>query len=213
MTIWNTSYSVFYVSCYGFVKKCAETTLSRPLCKQIIFNWLSRDFFLTPDRSNKSMLEDVEHNQQAIYYLGNYVIWLCPRWDFWTEVFIFINHVLDTTDETNLDLPVSVCCLFSLLKCFFCFWNSDMHCWRNVRKLDFCNFWKLQMVCAISFLYMRVGRSCGGIFCSQGRHIKKNAGNIISETELTLLQFYVSWEIIVSWAAANDYWELIVCDV
>lgn len=42
---------------------------------------------------------------------------------------------------------------------------------------------------------------------------KKNAGNIISETELTLLQFYVSWEIIVSWAAANDYWELIVCDV
>lgn len=42
---------------------------------------------------------------------------------------------------------------------------------------------------------------------------KKNAGNIISETELALLQFYVPWEIIVSWAAANDYWELIVCDV
>lgn len=36
-------------------------------------------------------------------------------------------------------------------------------------------------------------------------HKKKNVGNIISEAELTLLQFYVSWEIIVSWAAANDY--------
>lgn len=44
-------------------------------------------------------------------------------------------------------------------------------------------------------------------------HKKKNVGNIISRAELTLLQFYVSWEIIVSWAAANDYWELIVCDV
>lgn len=37
------------------------------------------------------------------------------------------------------------------------------------------------------------------------RNIKKIVGDIISETELTLLQFYVSWEIIVSWAAANDY--------
>lgn len=60
---------------------------------------------------------------------------------------------------------------------------------------------------------MRVGEAYGGIFSSRGRHIKKNVGNIISETELTLLQFYVSWEIIVSWVAANDYWELIVCDV
>lgn len=40
-----------------------------------------------------------------------------------------------------------------------------------------------------------------------------NRVDVIAETELTLLQFYVSWEIIVSWAAANDYWELIVCDV
>lgn len=60
-----------------------------------------------------------------------------------------------------------------------------------------------------------VGEPCKGIFSSWGRHIKKkkkkkNAGNIISETELALLQFYVPWEIIVSWAAANDYWELIV---
>lgn len=38
-----------------------------------------------------------------------------------------------------------------------------------------------------------------------GAVIKKNAGNIISEAELTLLQFRVSWEITVSWTAANDY--------
>lgn len=58
------------------------------------------------------------------------------------------------------------------------------------------------MFCAISFLHVKVGESHGGIFSCRGRNIKKNVADIISETELTLLQFYVSWEIIVSWAAA-----------
>lgn len=98
-------------------------------------------------------------------------------------------------------------------------WSSDIF-FKNGQKLDFfCSPWKLQMAHEISSLHASVGESCGGIFFppSAGRRgggvIKKNAGNIISETELTLLQFQVSWEITVSWTAANDYWELIVCNV
>lgn len=70
------------------------------------------------------------------------------------------------------------------------------------------------MVHEISSLYASVGESCDGIFSlpqlgKGGRkcmgHKKKNAGNIISETGLMLLQFQASWEITVSWTAAHDY--------
>lgn len=82
---------------------------------------------------------------------------------------------------------------------------------RAVQKLDLILFFfflvqLLKVTNALcSPLHMRVSGSCGAIFSGRGRHIKTNDGSIISETELTLLQFYASREIIVSWAAANDY--------
>lgn len=68
----------------------------------------------------------------------------------------------------------------------------------NVQKLDFVQLGKVTNGLCNLFPPYECGRVMQRYFLSsRGRHIKKN-GNIISETELMLLQFYVPWEIIVS---------------
>lgn len=85
----------------------------------------------------------------------------------------------------HYSMCLSVWSLASPLKCVFCF--SELRYRFLEEKLDFCNFWKVTNgLCAISFLHMRVGESCGGVFyslrrgcggfCGGERHIKKECG-------------------------------------